>query len=365
MKTLVLVGGGHAHLHCLEQLNNHALEDTQVLLISPSLYQYYSGMFSGFTEGIYSLEDIRIDLARLCGKAGAAFIEDAVETIDPENKTLTCASGDKYGYDSVSFDIGSQTDIPGKFLKHISSIKPNYRFPDRLPPLRETAHPVIVGGGASGVEMALSIQAWRRQHNLPLNTVLISSSALLSGLGRASSKKIEAVAQKKGLACYTGATVESIDSQSLATSDGKSFPQSDVLWLTGPKSAELFTSSGLPTDDGGYLLVDETLHSMKHPDIYGAGDCVSIQRFPGLAKNGVYAVRQGPVLWHNLMASLTGGTLKKFNPQKRFVSILSTGDGEAFLSYGEKSFHGKIPWSLKQRIDGQFMKRYQELYNKN
>ncbi|MFC4712086.1 FAD-dependent oxidoreductase [Planococcus dechangensis] len=365
MKTLVLVGGGHAHLHCLEQLNNHALEDTQVLLISASRYQYYSGMFSGFTEGVYSLQDIRIDLAELCGKVGAVFIEDAVETIDPENKTLTCASGEMYGYDLVSFDIGSQIDIPRNFLKHIASIKPNYRFPDRLKQLRETAHPVIIGGGASGVELALAIQAWRRRHNLPLNTVLISSSALLLGLGRASSKKIEAVSQKKGLACYTGAKVESIDSQTLATSDGKSVTQSDVLWLTGPKSAELFTSSGLPTDDGGYLLVDETLHSVTHPDIYGAGDCVSIQRFPGLAKNGVYAVRQGPVLWHNLMASLTGGNLKKFTPQKRFVSILSTGDGEAFLSYGEKSFHGKIPWSLKQRIDRQFMKRYHELYCEN
>lgn len=49
MKTLVLVGGGHAHLHCLEQINNDSQKDWRVKLISPSPYQYYSGMFSGLS----------------------------------------------------------------------------------------------------------------------------------------------------------------------------------------------------------------------------------------------------------------------------------------------------------------------------
>jgi NADH dehydrogenase FAD-containing subunit len=362
MKTLVLAGGGHAHLHCLEQLKKEAPEDVQVLLISPSVHQYYSGMFSGFTEGVYNIDDIRIDLSRLSEKIGVAFVKDTIQTIDPIAKELTGASGKNYPYDIVSFDIGSQTAIPRPLKKHVSSIKPNYRFPYQLLRLREATHPIVVGGGASGVELAFSIQAWRKQQGLPLNTTLFSSGSLLASQGKSASHKIEAVARRKDLPIVTGVTVEVIDDEKVLANNGKSYPQTDVLWLTGPTSAELFSRSALAADDAGFLLVNERLQSTEHPAIFGAGDCISIDRYPALAKNGVYAVRQGPVLWNNLKNSLSDGTLMNFTPQKRFVSILSTGGGEAFLTYGERSLHGRIPWKLKQRIDRKFMKRYKDLY---
>ncbi|HSI67248.1 MAG TPA: FAD-dependent oxidoreductase [Planococcus sp. (in: firmicutes)] len=362
MKILVLVGGGHAHLHCLEQLSKEAPEDVQVLLISPSVHQYYSGMFSGFTEGVYSIDDIRIDLSRFAEKIGVAFAKDTIQAIDPVAKRLTGTSGKDYHYDIVSFDIGSQTDIPHPLRKHVSSIKPNYRFPFQLLRLRETAHPVVVGGGASGVELAFSIQSWRKKQKLPLNTTLFSSTSLLSSQGKSLSQKIEAIARKKNLPVFTNVTVDRIDDETVEASDGKSHPQTDVLWLTGPKSAELFSRSGLSTDAGGFLLVTEALQSTQHPEIFGAGDCISIGRYPSLAKNGVYAVRQGPILWNNLKNSFSTGKLMSFTPQKRFVSILSTGGGDAFLTYGDRSLHGRVPWKIKQRIDRKFMKRYKDLY---
>lgn len=362
MKTLVLVGGGHAHLHCLEQAKDELPQDWRILLISPSPYQYYSGMFSGYTEGVYSLDDIRIDLKRFSDKIGAEFVEDLILAVDTEAKELKGANGAVYPYDAVSFDIGSQTAIPEAVREHVSSIKPNYRFPEQLLQLRNSASPVIVGGGASGVELAFSILAWRKQHKLPANVALFSSTPLLSGQGDAPSKKVETIAKRKALPFFTGVSVNSVDGLSIMTSDGRSYPQSGVLWLTGPKSSDLFTLSGLPTDDDGFLLVNETLQSVKHPDIFGAGDCITIDRYPSLAKNGVYAVRQGPILWKNLKSSLSADRLVPFIPQKRFVSILSTGEGEAVLSYGKQVLHGRIPWKIKQHIDRKFMKRYKSLY---
>lgn len=362
MKTLVLVGGGHAHLYCLEQLKTGLPNDWSVLLISPSPYQYYSGMFSGFTEGFYSLDDIRIDLKRLCSKAGAGFIEDLIVTVNAEDKELTGAEGEIYRYDLLSFDIGSQSDIPDTVKEYVSSIKPNYHFPEQLMKMRDSVHPVIVGGGASGVELSFSILAWRKQHGLPSNLALFSSTALLAAQGRSASKKIETIAARKGLPFFSGITIRAIDEVSVTTSAGKSYPQSDVLWLTGPKSAALFRLSGLRTDADGFLLVNDKMQSVQFPEIFGAGDCITIDRYPELAKNGVYAVRQGAILWKNLKNSLSNDKLLPFTPQKRFVSILSTGGGEAFLSYGAKHFHSAIPWKLKQRIDRKFMKRYKDLY---
>ncbi|HSP21354.1 MAG TPA: FAD-dependent oxidoreductase [Planococcus sp. (in: firmicutes)] len=362
MKTLVLVGGGHAHLHCLEQLKNEHPENLRVMLISSSRHQYYSGMFSGYTEGVYSLDDIRIDLTRLCEKIGCSFIEDAIVAVDAQAQTLKGTEGAVYRYDLVSFDIGSRTAIPDALKEHVSSIKPNYRFPEQLLRLRNSAHPVIVGGGAAGVELAFSIQAWRKQHALRANAILFSSTSLLANEGATVSNKIETIARRKALPFFTGTSVDAIDGQRVTISTGHSYPQSDVLWLTGPKSDAVFRNSGLPTDAGGYLLVNRTLQSVGHPEIFGGGDCISIDQYPKLAKNGVYAVRQGPVLWKNIKNSLSANKLLPFTPQKHFVAILSTGGGEAFLTYGKRSFHGKIPWKIKQRIDRKFMKRFKDLY---
>lgn len=362
MKSLVLVGGGHAHLHCLEQINNDSQKDWRVRLISPSPYQYYSGMFSGYTEGVYSLDDIRIDLSKLCQNIDVEFIEDTITAVDAKSQKLTGENGAVYPYDIVSFDIGSQTAIPESIKNHALSIKPNYRFPDQLLKARESTYPVIVGGGASGVELAFSILSWRKQNQLPNNVALFSSTQLLISQGSAASKKIETIAAQKALPFYSGTGIESVDENNVTTSTGDSHPQTEVLWLTGPKSFELFQTSGLPTDTNGYLLVNEMLQNNQHPEIFGAGDCVTIDQYPALAKNGVYAVRQGPILWENLKKSLSKGQLVRFTPQKRYISILSTGDGEAFLSYGSQLFHGKIPWKMKQYIDRKFMKRYKDLY---
>lgn len=362
MKTLLLIGGGHAHLHCLEQLKNDSLDDLRVMLISPSRHQYYSGMFSGFTEGVYNIEDIRIDLEQLCQKAGAAFIEDAIMSIDAWSQKVMSINGEIYPYDAISFDIGSRIEIPAEFKPYASTIKPNFQFPQTLSTLRDSPNPVIVGGGASGVELAFSVLAWRKQNGFPLNVALFSSNSLLSDHDAAVSKKIQITAERKALPFFVHESVEKIDSHSVTTSHDRSFPQTNVLWLTGPKSPRFFRTSGLPTDTQGFLLVNGALQCREFPNVFGAGDCISVDLYPDLAKNGVYAVRQGPILWSNLKNYLYGNPLLLFSPQKQYMSILSTGNGEAFLTYGKYTAHGKLPWILKQRIDRKFMEQYKKLY---
>jgi len=75
---LLIIGGGHAHLGFLREIRKKAV-NYQVTLISTSQYQYYSGMFSGYTEGFYSKSEIRVNLAKLCDEAGVTFVEDTVK----------------------------------------------------------------------------------------------------------------------------------------------------------------------------------------------------------------------------------------------------------------------------------------------
>ncbi len=147
MVDILLVGGGHTHLGILQRIRMKAV-DYQVTLISASTYQYYSGMFSGFTEGLYSEQGIRINLKEL---SGVTFIKDTIVNVDATNRKLVGTTGIVYDFKLVSFDIGSSVGSFDGSIKQIE-IKPNFVFPKEINTFRETAFPVVVGGGLQALK---------------------------------------------------------------------------------------------------------------------------------------------------------------------------------------------------------------------
>jgi len=95
--------------------------------------------------------------------------------------------------------------------------------------------------------------------------------------------------------------------------------------------------------------------------VFAVGDCGTLRDYPSLAKSGVYAVREAPILWANLRAAARGAPLTAFRPQRDFLSILNTCDGRALLRYKGLVTWSRWAWRLKDRIDRGFMRRYQRL----
>lgn len=363
MRTLILVGAGHAHLHIIKNLIKEPLEGIEVILISPSRYQYYSGMFSGYTEGLYNIEDIRIDIAPLCKKASISWYEQAVVSLDAEQKILLTDQGEVLSYDALSFDIGSltaHTDIKG-VKEYARRIKPNFHFPEMIHAMQESKQPVVVGGGIVGTEVALSLQAWRTKHHYEEPVKLISSSfRLLENYAESISSKIENIVQNSNIQIHLKEKVEEINSTKIITDHNK-LDYKDVIWLGGPRAPELFRLSNLPIDEKGYLEVESTLQVKKYPSIFGAGDCVSFSHAPETPRNGVSAIRESPVLWENIKGFLTTGEGEHYTPQSKTLEIMSIGNQNGLLLYGGISLKGKLAWRLKHKIDKKFMKTYKNL----
>jgi NADH dehydrogenase FAD-containing subunit len=130
-RKLLLVGGGHTHLHILKKLQQNRIPNVEVTLLSPFPVQYYSGMISGFVEGLYTEEQIGVNLRMLCVAAGVSFIEDSAASVDTDRQTvITERTRRMLPYDAVSFDIGSEvaaTDIPGAKMFSIR-VKPMELF---------------------------------------------------------------------------------------------------------------------------------------------------------------------------------------------------------------------------------------------
>ena len=119
-------------------------------------------------------------------------------------------------------------------------------------------------------------------------------------------------------------------------------------------------ASGLPVDEAGFLEVGDTLQSTADERVFGVGDIATQVNHPR-PKAGVYAVRQGPVLAHNLRAFLLGKTLRNHRPQRRFLSLVSLGGRVATADKGPFSATGPWVWRWKDRIDRKFMARFESL----
>jgi NADH dehydrogenase FAD-containing subunit len=106
------------------------------------------------------------------------------------------------------------------------------------------------------------------------------------------------------------------------------------------------------------MLVNPCLQSTAYPEIFGGGDCISFEDHP-LRKVGVYAVRQNPVLRHNLLAAVNGGPMKDFKPQKEFLLIFNMGNGKGIFWEKKWIWEGRLAFLLKDHIDRKFMRTFQ------
>ena len=135
-----------------------------------------------------------------------------------------------------------------------------------------------------------------------------------------------------------------------------------TVWLTGAAPNELVRRSRLAKDARGFVLVDPTLREAGGAPVWGAGDCVTLDEAPWVPRAGVYAVREAPVLAHNLRAALGGGRPRRYRPQRHFLAALDTADGRAFVRWRGLAAHARWALALKDAIDGRFVRRYQGLY---
>ena len=108
------------------------------------------------------------------------------------------------------------------------------------------------------------------------------------------------------------------------------------------------------------MLVNGYLRSTEHSNIFGGGDCIYFKDSP-LDKVGVYAVRQNPILYHNLMATLESSELKPFDPGGEYLLIFNLGDGTGIFYKWGIQFGGRLAFRIKDYIDRKFMRQFQAI----
>lgn len=376
LKDLVLVGGGHSHVIVLRRLGMRPIPGVRITVIARDLHAPYSGMLPGLIAGLYGFDDVHVDLGPLARFAGARLFHAEAVGLDPDKRTVRCRRRPPVPYDVLSIDTGiaPRLDVEGA-VDHAVPVKPIgglvarwERLAQRVRESPGRLRVAIVGAGAAGVELTLSMQhalADRAQaagggFHVPEFHLFGAAPTVLPTHNRGAQRRFARVLAERGVRLHLATRVARVDAGRLETAGGESFEIDEIVWATAAAPPAWPAESGLAVDEAGFIAVDATLQSTSHPGVFAAGDVAAVREHPR-EKAGVFAVRQGRPLAANLRRALLGQRLQPFRPQRRFLSLISTGDRHAVASRGRWSAEGDWVWRWKDWIDRRFMRRFAEL----
>jgi selenide,water dikinase len=367
MKRLLLVGGGHSHLEVMHELRRSPLRNVDVVLLSPEPTAAYTGMVPGMVAGEYPPTALSFDLPALAHAAGARFIRTCVDAVDGPRRTLT-AGGEQMTFDACSINVGSSAaglDVDGASA-HAMGLRPLTNasaLVRRLDALIADTSPdspvpvVTVGGGAAGVEMAIALAL--RGAGRAAVTLVHGGPTLLESSSPRAQRLARLACERAGVRLQLGERVVQALANAVLLKSGISVPSALTAWLAGAAPPALFSAVQLPLTERGFFAVDDTLRSIDSSAVWGAGDCSVMVAYPWVPRAGVYAVREGPTLAHNLRVAVTGiGTPQRYAPQHHFLSVMLSGPDRALFVWRGIAIDAKWPRLLKRRIDLKFMLRH-------
>jgi selenide,water dikinase len=365
---IVLVGGGHAHVHVLTAFARRPAPGVRLTLVTRDLATPYSGMLPGLIAGLYRHDEAHIDLTRLTAATGARLIHAEATGLDRASKRVLLAGHEPLAYDLLSLDIGitpALSAIAGA-AEHGIAVKPIGSFLAAFDALlarcRAPNGPrgiAVIGGGAGGVELLLSLRT-RLLAEFGDGTGFSFALATAGEILHSHNARVRAIFRRvmieRGIALYEHRKAHAVSDSGIAFESGPPLDADAVLVTTDAAPPPWFAATGLALQDG-FIAVGETLQSRNDPDVFAAGDCAALAS--PREKAGVFAVRAGPPLAENLRRRAGGQDPRPWHPQKRHLALISTGDRYAVASRGAFVVEGRWLWTLKDWIDRRWMRRYQ------
>jgi len=379
-RRVILVGGGHAHLHVAAHARRFDEPGAEVVLVDPEDF-WYSGMAPGVIGERYPPEASRVDLGRLATRAGFRYVRDRVVGVDPGLSTVRLERGGELPYDALSLDVGSVVTGAGiAGADHAIRAKPIRGLLWIREFLADPPGPVIVvGGGATGCEIAANLAARPGRPATEAGpaggapdaggarVILVSTGGRLlddlpAAAGRRAARRLGALGVEVRLGTRVVAVAvrtaeDGRPGTTVTLEEGGELRGSETVLATGLAAPAWIGEQGLPTGPDGGLAVDGSLRAAGLARVFGAGDCIDFGP-RSLPKLGVYAVREAPVLLENLLATLAGRPLRAYRPQRRALRILNLSDGTALAVWGGLAWMGRGTMAWKEWLDRRFVAEY-------
>ncbi len=213
--------------------------------------------------------DIRLRLAR-------------VTAVDPERQIVAVADADdgggggELGYDTLLYALGSHVadrGVPGvaEHAFHVTGRPAALRLRERLDSLGrrgEGGSVLVVGDGLTGIETATEIAESRPG----LSVALVARGALGAPLSAGARSHLRRACDRLGIAVLEHTSVEAVEARRVLCADGTALASDATVWTAGFVVNPIAAASGLEVTENGQIVVDRTMRSVSHPNVYAAGD---------------------------------------------------------------------------------------------
>lgn len=372
---IVLLGGGHAHVYVLKAFAMRPEPGVRLTLVTRDLETPYSGMLPGVVAGLYAEDEAHIDLVRLASVTGTRLIHAEAIGIDRQAKRVLLAGRPPLAYDLLSIDVGITPELEhiAGAAEHGIAVKPIGSFLAKFAALRERCRApdgprriVAIGGGAGGVELLLSVRTHlladaraTGRDAMGFSFALVTGAEILPTHNARVGKSFRRALMARGMELYEHTPARAVIADAVELETGQSLPADAMLVTTGAAPPAWFRETGLALDKSGFIAVGPTLQALNDPDVFGAGDCVTLTETPR-EKAGVFAVRAGRPLARNLRRRARGEALRDWRPQRRHLALISVGERYAIASRGWLKMEGAWVWAWKDWIDRRWMRMYQD-----
>lgn len=325
---ILILGGGTAGLTVASQLADR-IDGRHLGIVEPSPTHYYQPLWTLVGGGIFPREDSARDEAGLIPD-GVTWIRDAASRIDPEQRSVTTATGGTLTYDFLVVAPGvvpRWTKIPGlveSVGKPGSGVTSNYSyetvaatweairsFPGGTALFTEPITPVKCGGAPQKI-MYLAEEAFRANGVRDKSRVVFLNAKATLFTAPYYIPALERVIKSRGIEVQLGQELVALrpDAREAVFRDvkagGEQVLRYDLIHVTPPMSPPEFVRTGSLATSDGWVEVDRfSLQHVRYPNVFGLGDASNVPT----SKTGAAVRKQAPVVVENLLAVRAGQPL--------------------------------------------------------
>lgn len=362
-QRVVVVGSGFGGLKAALDLSN--AENFEITLISTQLnFEYHAALYRSATgwsprEVLISLRDI------FYGKHHIELIQDKIVSINPKNRTIRGGMGDDYKYDHLILAIGQVSNYYGiegldEGSYSMDTVANTIRLREHLRDAvvngksNKDLEFIVVGGGATGVELASELQIFIeelcREHRKPIKKIDViiveGSTRLLSLLAPKVSKRAQWRLEELGVEVMLSTKVTGLRKGVLTLSDKRKLRASTVIWTAGAKNNPFFANNSEHFNIGKstHVEVDEYLCAME--SVYVIGDSANTQ-YSGMAQTALFDAK---FVAENLKRTAKGKKKKLYVPHRPIYAV-PVGRHWAVMQWGTYILWARPAWVARRLAD--------------